>query len=82
MDQIVRTTKQLGTALLRRRRTAGLTQAALGARTNLRQATISALEHGEPGTQLQTLVDVMTALGLEMVVRERSKAAETIEDIF
>ena len=54
----------------------------LGAKTNLRQATISALEKGEPGTQLRTLIDVMTALGLEMVVRDRSKAAGKIEDIF
>ncbi len=82
MDQIARTTKQLGAAIRRRRRQTGLSQTELGARTNLRQATISALENGEPGTQLRTLIDVMTALGLEMVIRERSKAATDIEDIF
>ena len=82
MEQIVRTAKQIGAAIRRCRRGAGLSQAELGKRTNLRQATISALEHGELETQLSTLIDVMTALGLEMVVRERSKAAETIEDIF
>ncbi|MGH7824410.1 MAG: helix-turn-helix domain-containing protein [Candidatus Binatia bacterium] len=82
MEQIVRTSKQLGAVIRRRRRSAGLSQAELGAKTNLRQATISALEHGEAGTQLRTLIDVMTALGLEMVVRERSMAADKIEDLF
>jgi HTH-type transcriptional regulator / antitoxin HipB len=82
MEQITRTSKQLGAAIRRRRRSAGLSQAELGAKTNLRQATISALEHGEPGTQLRTLIDVMTALGLEMVIRDRSAASDKIEDIF
>ena len=48
----------------------------------LRQATISALEQGAPGTELRTLIDVMTALGLEMVVRERSKSKNNIEDLY
>jgi HTH-type transcriptional regulator/antitoxin HipB len=82
MEQIARTSKQVGAAIRRRRRTARLSQTALGAKTNLRQATISALESGAPGTQLRTLMDVLTALGLEMVIRERSKAGETIEDLF
>lgn len=82
MEQIARTSRQIGAAIRRRRRGAGLTQEALGARTRLRQATVSALENGEPGTQLGTLVDVMAALGLELVIRERTKADDRIEDIF
>jgi HTH-type transcriptional regulator/antitoxin HipB len=82
MEQIARTSKQIGAAIRRRRRSVGLSQTALGAKTSLRQATISALESGEPGTQLRTLIDVMAALGLEMVIRERSKAGESIEDVF
>jgi HTH-type transcriptional regulator/antitoxin HipB len=82
MDQIVRTSKQIGAAIRRHRRNIGLSQAELGARINLRQATISALERGEPGTELRTLIDVMAALGLEMTVRERSKAGTNIEDLF
>jgi len=81
MEQIVRTSQQIGAAIRRHRRSARLSQAELGARINLRQATISALERGEPGTELRTLIDVMAALGLEMAVRERSKAAN-IEDLF
>jgi HTH-type transcriptional regulator/antitoxin HipB len=82
MDQIARTPKQLGAALRRRRRLLRLSQAALGARTNLRQETISALENGEPGTQLRTLLDVMAALELELAVRDRSKANENVADLF
>ncbi len=81
MEQIARTPKQLGAALRRRRRQSGLSQTGLGDKTNLRQATISALENGEPGTQLRTLFDAMAALGLEAVIRPRSRA-EDIEDLF
>lgn len=82
MEQIARTTKQIGAAIRRRRRALNLRQGDLGAKTNLRQATISALENGEPGTQLRTLIDVMAALGLELVIRERSKVSADIEDLF
>lgn len=71
MEQVVRTTKQMGAAIRRRRRLLKLSQQEVGARVRLRQATISALENGEPGTRIRTLLDVMTALGLEIVVRER-----------
>ena len=82
MEQIARTSKQIGTAIRRRRRGLRLRQGDVGAKTNLRQATISALENGEPGTQLRTLINVMAALDLEFVLRERAKAGETIEDLY
>lgn len=82
MTQIARTPKQIGAAIRRRRRQLELSQAALGSRTHLRQATISALENGETGTQLGTLVDVLAALGLELVVQERSKGPGNIADLF
>lgn len=83
MDQIARTPKQIGNALRRRRRHLSLTQKDLGVKACLRQATISAVESGEPGTQLRTLFDVVAVLDLELVVRPRTKAAATyIEDLF
>ena len=82
MEQIARTSAQIGAALRRCRRSAGLSQAALAAKTKLRQATISALEKGEAGTRLHTLVHVMAALGVEIVIRERTKAGTNIEDVF
>jgi HTH-type transcriptional regulator/antitoxin HipB len=83
MEQIVRTPKQIGDAVRRRRRRLGLNQTNLGERTKLRQATISAVEGGAPGTQLGTLCDILVALDLEFVVRPRTKAKPAeIEDIF
>jgi HTH-type transcriptional regulator / antitoxin HipB len=83
MDQITRTSPQLGAALRRRRKQAGLSQEALADKVKLRQATISRLESGDTGTKLGTLLDVVAALGLEIVVRPRSKGSPAdIEDIF
>lgn len=83
MEQIARTTQQLGRALQRRRRALKLTQAQLGQRAKLRQATVSALEAGEPRTQLRTLIALLAALDLELVVRPRSKASgDDLEALF
>lgn len=83
MEQIVRTPKQIGSAIRRRRRGLNLNQTSLGEKTRLRQATISAVEAGVPGTQIGTLCDVLAALDLELVVRPRTRAAPAeIEDIF
>lgn len=81
-EQLGRTTRQIGAAIRRRRRALKLSQTQLGDKAGLRQATISALESGDTGTQLRTLVDVLAALGLEMVLRERSQAGETIGQLF
>lgn len=82
MKQLARTPKQLGAALRRRRRKMGLRQGDIGNLTNLRQATISALENGEPGTRLRTLTHVLAALDLELVVRERSSDSKEMEELF
>lgn len=83
MDQIARTPKQIGDAFRRQRRKLGLNQADVGERTQLRQATISAVESGAPGTQLRTLCEILTALDLEFVIRPRTKAKSAeIEEIF
>ncbi len=82
MEVIARTAEQIGAAVRRRRRSISVSQTELGRRTGLRQATISALENGKQGVELRTLVNVTTALGLEMVIRERSKASENLEDVF
>lgn len=82
MNQIARTAKQVGVAVRRHRRALGWSQSDLGSKAGLRQATISTLESGEPGTRLRTLVDVMAALELEVVIRDRSKAPKSIEELF
>lgn len=83
MKQIARTAKQIGAVVRRERRRRELTQAELGGRIGLRQATVSKLEKGEPATQLRTLLEVLTALDLQIVITERGKASkEDIESLF
>lgn len=83
MDTIIRTEKQLGAALRRRRKQANLTQEEMGARTQLRQATISKLEDGAPATRLSTLMAALAALDQELVIRKRTKGgSESIEGLF
>ena len=80
---IARTPKQIGAALRRLRRRQSLTQAELGAKMHVRQATISKLEAGEPGTQLRVLMDALAALDVELVIRPRSAApSDDIEALF
>jgi HTH-type transcriptional regulator/antitoxin HipB len=82
-EQIARTEKQLGAIMRRVRKQAGLTQGSLGKRIRLRQGTISRLEAGEPAVQLHTMMEALSALGLELVVRPRSRGtAADIEDLF
>ncbi len=83
MVQIVRTPSQLGAALRRTRKRLRLSQEALGERMHVRQATISSLESGDPGTRLGTVLDALAALELEFVIRPRTKAdPREIEDLF
>lgn len=83
MEQIARTPQQLGAAVRRRRKQLELSQSQLGTRINRRQATISKLEAGEPATQLDTLLDTLAALDLEILIRPRTKGAATdIEALF
>jgi HTH-type transcriptional regulator / antitoxin HipB len=83
MDIIARTTKQLGAAIRRTRRARKMTQNVLGQKMHARQATVSKLEAGEPATQLQTLMDALAALELELVIRPRTTVStEEIADLF
>jgi len=83
MMQRARTAKQIGAIIRRARRNAGLTQTELGKRIGLRQATVSKLEAGQPATRLSTLLDVLTALRLEIIIDKRvSASAKDLEDLF
>lgn len=83
MDHIARTAKQVAAAVRRERRQQSLTQAQLGKKIGLRQATISRLEAGEDATLLETLLNTLMALNLELVIRPRTKASSNdIENIF
>lgn len=78
----IRSTKQLGAALQRHRKALRMTQAALGERADLRQATISQIERGE-AMRTDSLFAVLTALELELNVTPRNSGEQTdIQDIF
>lgn len=82
-EHVARSEKQLGAILRRLRKRKNMTQAELGEKIHLRQATISNLEEGRPATQLRTIMTTLAALELELVVRRRSKGSNIkIEDIF
>lgn len=68
----------MGAAIRRNRKKRNLTQSALAKLMGSRQATISTLEKGEPAT-IGTLIDALTALDLEIVIRPRS--TKSLEDI-
>ncbi|OSQ39584.1 helix-turn-helix domain-containing protein [Thalassospira mesophila] len=83
MKITARTPDQIGNALRRVRKAKGMTQKDVSARTNLRVATISSLENGDPGTQMRTVLSVLAALDLEFVVQDRVQESQlSIEDIF
>jgi len=83
MEQLARTPGQIGAALRRQRKLLKMSQDSLGKKTNLRQSTISNLESGDAGTRLGTLLDALSALDLELVIRTRTKGRQAdIEDIF
>lgn len=80
METITRRQPDLGAALRRRRKLLSKSQADMAAMTNLRQTTFPRLEREGKGT-LDTLFKVLTALDLELVIRERTKLHDDILDL-
>lgn len=79
----IRDPQQFGAALQRERKRQGLTQTQLAAKAGLRQQTISAVEGGKPRSELQVIFDIMTALGLELVLRPRDgQTTPGLEELF
>lgn len=77
METIVRTPQQLGQALRSRRAKLKLSQTEVGGKSGVKQDTVSTLEIHTPSTTVDTLYKVLSALGLELVVREKVPAART-----
>lgn len=80
---LARSGPEIGAALRRRRRALKLSQAQVAERAGVKQNTVSSAEAGGPGTRLQTLIDLMAVLELELIIQPRSAGKSTsIEDIF
>lgn len=83
MDQIARTTKDLGNALRQARKAKGLTQAELASQAGIWQRTVSNIETSTSGAKVDTIFDLLAALDLELHIVPRSKIAlADLEDIF
>lgn len=63
--------KDLGRALKMQRKKRSLTQIEAGKKFNLTQKTVSNIENGRPGVQLETLFRLMSALNLEIHLEPR-----------
>ena len=70
MDYPIRTPEQLGQVLKGFRGERHLTQAQLGLRTGLAQNAISELEREAAKASLRRLFRVLSALGVELVMRD------------
>ncbi len=73
MSDPARDPKQIGALIRRARKQSALSQQQLGAKTGLRQETISLIETGNPAARIETLLAVLSALDLEFQVAPRSK---------
>lgn len=71
MDVVARTPAQLGAALKSARTRRGLTQTDAASSVGLKQKTVSSLETVGARTTVDTLYKMLSALGLELVVREK-----------
>jgi HTH-type transcriptional regulator / antitoxin HipB len=65
--------EDLGHVLKMRRKKLSLTQTEVGEKSNLTQKTVSNIESGRPGVQLETLFRLMSALNLEMQLESRGR---------
>lgn len=72
MEYVARTPQQVGQILKAARQQRALTQSATGARVGLKQSTISAIETHGANTTLETLYKALSALGLELVLRDKA----------
>lgn len=80
MEQMVYSPKSLGMAIQRQRKAKKLTQTEAGSPFKLVQTTISTIEQGFPGTQIETIFRVLSALDLEMIIRTKQSSIPTDED--
>ena len=82
MEHIARTSQPLGAIIRRARKAAGISQAALAEKVGIWQETVSKIENGQGSTKIDTILDILAALQLEIEVKQRGKVSTSLEDIF
>ncbi len=82
MQQTARTSKQLGAIIRRARKATGLSQTELGEKAGVWQETVSRIETGQGSTRVDTILDILAALQLEIEIRPRQDDLSSLEDLF
>ncbi len=74
MKQRVYSAHTLGLAIKQQRKLLQLNQTQAGERFCLEQSTVSSIERGTPGTRVDTLFRLLSALDLELIVQSKTNA--------
>lgn len=83
MNELARTSNQIGTIIQRARKKRNWTQSQLADLAGLRQETVSMIENGKKTPKLNSILAVLAALGLEFRIEQRTRGkAQDIEDLF
>ena len=77
MDYTTATPAQLGLVLQGRRKQLGLTQHQLGTKVGLAQKAVSLLESNPSRTSVERLFRLLSALELQLVLRDKRQQPET-----
>jgi HTH-type transcriptional regulator/antitoxin HipB len=73
MIQKISSPETLGQALRAERKHKGMSQKTVGHSVGMEQHTISKIEKGNPGTELNSLFRLLAALDLELTIQPRQK---------
>jgi len=76
MNYLITTPAQLSHALKSARKTTRLTQAETGVQVGLLPKTISALENHPESSSVESLLKLLSVLGLELSLRSKGKPEE------
>lgn len=83
MDTTIRSSKDLGHALRRRRQKNSQTQAYIAKSSGTTQNAISRIESGNMGRTVSLIFKILVLLDLEIVIRTRKKGtSQDIENLF
>jgi len=74
MEKVIRSNKDLGSAIRLARKSMGLRQVDVAQKASVRQALVSDLENGATTARLDTVMRVLAALDLDLSIIPRRKA--------
>ncbi len=80
MQKKIISPESLGFALREERKKKGLNQTELGRPVGVDQTTVSKVEQGKPGTRLDTLFRLLSALDLELILQPKGSSSTTSEE--